>query len=1003
MRRNFPCMFILFLTALIFEANADAAPQPVPKITTGPVLPDGSFNPIAPIKARLTDDPATLIRMNNWRARYQAALGGARPAADRPGFYVYTFLDRTREGIGVQFTYGWRLVGSAALECWTDARMAGGDPPRHYGLPVVDENSTPTQPALDEWLAQALDDPATAGARYIISGAYEFSPQTKITMLTIKMIDRRKPESASTLCTVSVADDKDFVRLAAGQREAARAMTEKLIAGDAIKRREPPTSGAEQIGLEKELGWVARMFDSNDSWAIMDGIDQALALQAILPGETLPLQAACYGMIELEWAFCDYSDQNMYGMDYIMRAFALAQVAVAMDPKPSMSQLNWIYGTAGFAIDRKRLAGAIPGMDTSRAGRELETYRNFVLGDFKAEHSAEQLAVIPDWHIIWLESEQARYSGTSPLRAYFNERVENWQAWPSHDLFFEAAVVDQKDWNHDEANKNRFGSLLKASTILTRQTVASELAAILSAQKSGTAVAEVSEITGVEAGLLRMDDYHALRTNLASSFKEWEPPFPPHPAYAVLKWMDQQADAMAADALFSEAATGFLGFEFTPLERVRFAQRHDHLGPLALTQYEANRLVAMNVAMDVASAYFSARPENAAAHAEQAGCMVRWVEKGDDVLDQWIAARQNALNLFPIEQNNYFGMGSSCFYVDRQQTGMSYIREYLRQNPYSATRNQRIGELFRRYGYHALAVEFLGEALKERPKRYDLANERAWSLVEMGHAKDPEVRRTFGAHVHELRGNSSFHAANLRYLFYWDQDMNAAREAALFYMQCKPESMAPIDWLIRIELKDGNTSAALHWLKLAPPAEVAKKRSRLADYYAQLAGYYLDLKMPREAEAMIAKAADEDEWDSDVIDMMGRYYCAMRQYDKAFAEYQRQYDRFGPSAELYLNMADCLYQKGMKDEAYRLLDDQVARVRRGSGMVDMIPKMMEYYAERGEKEKARDLMRFLLNSGTRTRTRISDTLNSYKKLDPEEAKRIWDRIDEIMAGPQTIG
>lgn len=974
---------------------AEGAPAPEVALSRAARLKDGSFNPIPPVKAAFADDPTTLVAALTWRERYQPYLATATsPTA--PSFYVYPFLDRTPEGVGVHCTYGWHLTGQAALAQWTDARLAGRGEPVHYGLPTVNESGPDEPPTLGAWIAQALADPAARDARYIVVGAYDYDGPAKAYTLQVKLLDRQAGAAAARdLLTSSSAARGDFNALSAAQRSAARQVADQLVKlGLAHPRPAPAVAGLE---LDKELGEVARLLDASDSWAVMEGIDRALALANLYPQETLPLQAAAYGLNELRWANFDYLASSNYTVQYALEAYALAQVALAMDPAPALSQMSWAGSCEAFSHTMATRLQGISGQDPSEREPELIGLRNQLLKNQNAKYMDDRAALLPDWQILWHENWQSVYYGKSDRRDYFTERIKY---WTTHDLYMMALLQGYR-CQYDLADMRSPMARATASRFAAIGLTAAECAALLALEGGGaesdSLINMLADQTPIKrealSPLVKARDYYRLRQALIQAFWSWDTPVGgTHPMYRILTHLEAAAAALMQDPSQTAGLTRFAGIEFTPARRVDLLRQRDD-GSVFLITENGGKFQAPTVEF-----YLKARPSNVAAHFNY-----------NEVLDNQLTTRdvtelkretlKEAYKLFPIDNVISFRLGRTLYQFDDPQVGERYIKSYLHTDPFNPFRNKDLGEMFRRYGYHARAIKYYGEFLKEVPERYDIANERAWSLCQTGRGNEPEVRQTFARPVSLLPGNNEFHEDNLNYLLYWAQDTSATRAAAKFFRQYKPDSVRPIIWQVNAEQADGKTSAALEILNQAKIDTF--EMPKLAEFHISLAEAYLDLNQIDKAEEHFKSAARMGSYPGSLAQTQMRIAFVRGDYDAIQNASQAYLQQLGYDTNVFLWNITALEKKGQRDRAIALLEEKLtADDQKRDPSMALCRRLMRLYAEANRPEPMTGLMDKVAKAPSRTRGDVLGAVENYKKLHAKEAEEIKKNIDRIMAGPE---
>ncbi len=994
------------------------------------VLKDGSFNPLPPKKMPIDSDPATLVAGDHWRERYEPLLAAVQPPASAPGFYVYPFLDRTTEGVGLRCTYGWHAVGSAALALKTGARVVDEMPPDHYGLIKLEDILAGGYPSAEEWKRRALADPATKNARYIVTGIYESDEPTSSCSFKILLIDReaKADAPANELVTAKVPLPSRFTEHAVAHRRGALEMAQKLVeSGIAPKHAVAKTGG---LKLNNELREVAQLLDANDSWAVMDGVDRALQLAALFPDSTLPLQAASYGMSELMCMMMAYGFGSLYEEEYSTRAYALAQIAAAIDDKPRMTQLAWIFGarTAGLPPDKAMSAFPPPNSETDPP--ELDGMLSAARSDYDPNRGLANVEQVPDWQVLMLEAGQSYYIMDSRYRKYFLSRLPFWE---THDFYLQARIQNEHGDVYQTSSYTAFANKRHASIIAARHTIATELAALLVTIPTSAAAKDLPEqltsvlgdqVTAISTpaatpssaaanaqapppsaatvststfgSLAAKGDYYQLRSDLLKLTEGWTEPYQSvHACYRLLLLSEPVGQAAMADAKLRVAPSGFAGFEFSPSERIRFARRRDQLGPDLLVNFEGKAHGDYDAMYGVAQNYARVRPGNASATSDLLEVMKR-PSPGAKDSQVFQAMARKIYDQYPLSSNGIYNLAYASFSETSSTQASLMLHLYAHEHAFNPTAAMKIGNLYDDAGYNGEAVAYYDRFLLDMPARHDIAIKRAWALCQMGHALEPATREVFARAVRELPGNDTFQEDNLRYLLYWAIDLPAARKAADSYTQYAPPGSAVL-WQARIEAEDNNTTKALQYIRAARIPSQLGLRAAIA--HANLAELCIGMGQLDEAARQVAAAASIDDWQGNVIRAMGHLAFAQGKYDEAAAEFKRCIARYGDNASDRQSIIACEQKKkGVKPE--ELIPIVEAALLAGeSGSEEGIPGLIEHYASQKGSRRPAIYFNMLLKSPQRYRVLVRNAINAYALVDSEVAAEATRHIDDIMREP----
>ncbi len=980
--------------------------------TTDRSLPDGSFNPNPAQKAPLNVSPNRIPAAMGWRERYRPLLEKETAEDGSPKLYCYPFQDATRNGIGINCTYGSHLLGSAIIALWTNGRLIGFRPPIHYGLGEVLESGESTLQTFDQWRNQALSDPAAREARFLILGRFDegvASPKAGESLhLSIYLLDRDHPsKEQDKLLFDGSRPFKERRGTAQGfedssgiQREGIQKAVEKLIEFGVARWR--PADAHGELDLKKEMDGVAELLATTDSWTVMDGIDRALQLAPLFPKNSLPLQAASYGINELNWMMLEYAWSNVYQIDYGLRAYALAQLAAIMDPKPILTQLNWLYSCNSLEHLLEERKAALTGEDRTASEPHLAGYVGAVFGLFDTLGSDAQVEDLPDWMVLRLEARQTWNIGSSSYRPYFKKRLPLTR---DHDFFAMASVRDDTFKKYLSSGENSFLCKQRAAITGSRTTLSQEIAALITILKSKPGLVPFMRrlndaVPSLNAGKLELatqgNDFYQIRAEIQNSLAKLDlPETVNHPVYSLVRITHEEGQKVLDDPDADRPLSGFKGFEFTPAERLQFARRQDMLGPLTLADFLANWFGDYKSFRNTAQAIEQMAPDNAEAMISLADWMNSYSEASPEARKMHVEAARSVQEDFPLDSRAFLRIAAVNFYEGKTDVAKSFLTFYNRVDPFSPERFTETARLCKRYGYRAEALRQYDAAVAAYPRRFDLANERAWVKCQMGEWTDPAIRRTFESAVKALPGNGYFQYELIQYLRDWLKDYDAARQAAANAYKFNSSGGQLEMAYVEVVAKKYDAARTI----LSKPDLTDRKELDVAVYYTTVARYYLQMGDLDKAEEQVKLAEKVDDWQGGVILIRADLALARRDYQTAMMHYDRFIGRYGSGGSALSGKAKCLQNLGRTDEAIALLEKET--VARPPTRVDvaLAPQLMELYSSTKRVEPARKLMDAVVNTRGVARSYVMDTAEKLKMLDREKAEGVMARIKEIMAGP----
>lgn len=981
--------------------TAPDTPEPVPTpivLSSGALLADGSFNPLPAHKRKPAEDVVAVWDKAEWRERYRPLLEKITPA-DTDGVYVYPFLDLSSHGVGLSSTYGAHLILSASLATRSSLRVTGGQPPIRYGIPAIDEGNPVQSIDLKQWTRQALGDPATEGARWLISGVFRDANPGDAT-LTVVVVDRNSPNAEAKVLMedkATIDEDKGFVNLSELQRRMALKVPEALSAAGIGTRKAPVDAGT--LRLEDELRGVADLLDANESWCVMDGIDRALQLAALFPRESAPLQAASYGILGLNWTLFKYAHGFAESADYTQRGFALTQLALAMDSKPLLPRMNSVFSALGGGQSTIELAEAYSAKPGKGDQPELAAYRAVIRQDFSGVLPLGLLEVVPDWQILNIEARQTWFSGAAGgFRAYFKERTA---AWQNKDFYRQARIADGT--SYARVAGQWFPRIPDTGELAFRATLAADLTALAWALRDATLFDDLlttdGGMSGREIGAIseaaRTNDYFAIRAAATEAVKELRIPSTAEDVSArQLAAVEAAVRSVRAVPGIHRSPSGFQGFEFSPWERINLAYRQDCLGPALMASFGAEARGRYEEAVEALHPYLTVRPTSATAQSDFAEHVNRFPTKPKS-LEYYRDARRASYELFPLSTEAIYRMGRLKLYEGNESVARAYLRQFVRADAFTVHSARLMAEVCRRYGYNAASIPYFDAYTKALPQRHDIALSRAWTLCEMGRMRDPALKDIFARPSHELTGNVDFHYQNLRYLRDWLKDYPAARKAAKFLVQHNRWRGGVA--LAEVEHKDGNTTATLEALARIDFSSLHSLE--LAAAHGDVASMYAKIGRLDDADEHVRLALAAEPGKGEVILAQARTAFAHKDFGRALRHYQQYESAYGADANIILAMAKCHLAKGDVPTALEMLEKDVFKDQPKEADPELIGELLEIYAETGRPDRAKEAMTLMIHANRRSRLLIESALEKYKAMNPAHAEEIATNLDSIMSGP----
>lgn len=969
-------------------------------------LRDGSFNPIPPEKRAIDSDPSELLA-DDWRTRYATALAEATNET-APTIYVYPFLDSTRQGVGLTQTYGWHLAGSAALALRTDARFAPYHRPLDYGMTLIRENGEFEPATWAEWTERAIKDPATQDVDLVIVGRFRQERDSSDIVMRISLIEKLEDgatrESHLLEDSISAEHARSFLRLSDMQRRTFGSLAARLVEVTDVQAR-VGTSPVD-LDVEVELDGVAALLDGNDGWLMMDGIDRALALATLFPDDSLPMQAAAYGLTTISWTLFRYALENDEVLDLGLRAHALSQVALSMIPEgsrtPTLPVLTSVMGCYSLAHPMgTRLDNSLRHHGATPPALELRGYYesiNFSVNT-KLGEAVEQQG--PDWWVLRAEKDATWFIGRSRYRGFIEERTPFWDL---KDVYTNAFLQQHKNAGHYFKDRvNNFDLYHSAAHVGTQMALAAELATLL---VSIEADGEREKLARQAATILKIQpayllapssngDYFATRRVALQALTGWRVPMSPSDPSAQMMGLLASTSREALEGGARRDALGGLGpFEYTAAQRVRHSVRRESMGSMIMTWFYAWPFSDYDGIVAAAGTYLGIRPESSEAQSQLAEYIGdRFASKKG--AREWIQrSRRKAYELLPIHAEYMLEAGKVYIDAGDVAKALPSMREMIRMDPFVPLSYLDLGNIARSLGRHASAVEYYSVFLPYYPDRHDIHIKWAWTMCQLGKMDDPRIEPIFTRARKALPGNPTFWTGELAYLRGWKKDYDAARDVARRFREVHGVEKAV--YLARVEFESDNEEAGIAALTDQDFSEF--KGLGLADVHASFARLLIEFGHLDLARPHVDQAAGIDSWKADVILAIAELEAADGNYESALAHFDRYEDRYYSGNWSRLAKVDCLINLKREEEARELLEEWALNDVRAKSNPYMMPKLMRIYVDDGNAEGARDLIDRLLIAQARRRGVISDVLKVYKELDEEHGEELWARIDDIMAG-----
>jgi len=547
-----------------------------------------------------------------------------------------------------------------------------------------------------------------------------------------------------------------------------------------------------------------------------------------------------------------------------------------------------------------------------------------------------------------------------------------------------------------------FESQHLGSALATRVMIAQEIAALLSSPSERVApeaiIKRLETAMGVDLSglddLARSGDYFGIRRRILNQTRAWGPPESGnHPAIAVLKILNDACKSAMRQESNRVNQTSFAGFEFTPAERILIMQRQDARGSLILDTFYSTSFGSYEDTIRVMETYLRVRPESASGWMEYAKLIYPFGSFTDNSARRFDAIR-NSHEHRMLEGMTWYALGRATYYASKEEEGLAILKHFNRFDPFVPERFKHMAEFCSRYGLWNDAAKFMDSYLESHPERYDVRNDRSWALCQMGRWDENGLNEMFAEPVQKLRGNSSFHDAHLKFLVNWKKDWEAARVAAKFMQQVKGNSGT--EWLLRIEWEAGNKAEARRILDSMTPGKL--EGLALAEFHADMAGYYSEFGDLKKAADHIAKAAAVDNWMATVILAMGSLKMEQGDYAGAIAEYERYIERYGPGS-VEAMIAECLQKLGETEKAIALLRPTALDESPHKGNLTHCFALLTLYTDSGDKKNAEEIFDFIMASSLKYRWNVEEACKIYAKLDEKKTKETLARLNEIMAGP----
>lgn len=983
------------------QANQAAPPH---KVQEAALLEDGSFN-IIPPKIMTPDSPGAITKNMDWRERYDAALKAVPQTAEK--FYVYPFNDETAEGVGVAMTYGAHTSGGAMLAAMTNAALAHDTPPTKWGLPELIHVNSDGIMDREEYEKRVLADTATASVNVFVLGTYSDGKEPNTVNLEAWAIRRDKPSErislyeGTTTLPAGRIDPKgeSFHNLATQQRECIKKIADEVVAkGLAAKREADMTTIPE---LDKELRELALMLNGNDSQPVMDGINRALGLAALRPDSTAGLQAASYGICMLNSIFFDILEADTHGSDYGMRAYGLAQAALALDARPELSRMMIAANLVmiGHQTRMRYLAFSAGGKAPVVPGElsALQDVVDFARNGLTRAHLA---AYQPDWLVMKAEARFRWFLGRpGPFASYIAERVKRADDF---DFYSVMKIMTYSKYEFTDMKERWFEAQHLGSALTVRVTIAQEIAALLSAPTEREAPEAIinrletamgADLSGLE-NLARSGDHYGIRRQILNQTRAWGPPESEnHPAIAVLKILNEACKSAMRQEANRVKQTSFTGFEFTPAERILLMHRQDARGSLILDTFYSTSFGSYEDTIRVMETYLRVRPESASGWMEYAKLIYPFGSFPDNSARRFDAIR-NSHEHRMLEGMTWYWLGRVTYYESKEADGLAILKHFNRFDPFVSERFNHMAEFCSRYGLWNDAAKFMDAYLASHPERYDVRNDRTWALCQMGRWDEEGLNEMFAEPVQKLSGNSSFHDAHLSFLVNWKKDWNAARVAAEKFQRLKGNSGT--QWLFRIEREAGNEAEAKRILDSMTPGQL--EGLARADFHAEMAGNYSEIGDLNKAADHVAKAAAIDDWKASVIIAMGSLKMRQGDHAGAITEFERHIERYGPG-RVEVMIAECLHSMGKTAKAIELLRPTALDKSSHKGNLSHCFALLQIYTDSGDKKNAEAIFDHIVGGSLKYRRDVENACKIYAKLDEKKSKETLARVNEIMAGP----
>ncbi|MDK2971295.1 MAG: hypothetical protein PWP23_1050 [Candidatus Sumerlaeota bacterium] len=996
---------VLTEAALIAKPIYDQSP-PAEWPNDGILYPDGSLN-LTFGAAESRKNPGLVIeQLGGIPEELQPYLNPQGPEA-----VFYPFCDATEQGVGHILTRGWYPLGSILLSQQTDAKPAVVIDPSRLGVLPYARMVPPAERNAAYWAGHIRSSGEVPHDAFVVTGVYTAGGDGRV-MASVFTLSPGSQEPADLLEAELGAGD-DFLGLLRGQCRVATNIMDALLEQELVPKRKDQPAPSEEL-LKDQLGRVMIASNSMHTYAVQSAVNRALLLARAYPGRQEPLQAAAYGMLAMAEPL--YSEtRNLYGtmlgQGEALSIIALAEVGLIT--KPDSVALRFLLGKAirFFAIPSEPLISeGFNVTDLPPCWRTWVRYSRYEYNHI----TPEQAQVLPMWIVLSSFTDDLWFLGQSAIhemaRGALMKRKDTDMmpvlialnaGWLEGDKFtnlvFNANETQYEDLENYLALAVTMGGASSKYKRL-REEVIRDIAAVSGEQRLGPILdaAEAGDYFAVRKELVAWREAWILddSSGLVTGAVRWSHLENPHSStYRLLGIARTLDDSSRYDETQMTASTGFQGIEFTPWRRFQFARDRLPLGITLFADFLKTEFGSQAMLKDLlvkAGPFIQEGPLYALcqwrAVAEYPGLMP---EGYDDV--KFMAE----LNAQLPQDVRFLRELAEAHYVQHRYTEcVPIFQEASRQNRFNPYFRRDLALFFRDHGCASLTIRYYEDFVSRVPTRYDIRNDMNWLKAQMGSTEDFTAQ--FREPVDRLPGNNRFWIDLINYQALMLKDYDAAAETAeeaVRWMGLDAERLR-----VMIEIKRGDKEKAREILAETTKPNARGSLARMS-YYINKARNYMELGDMDKARKYGRMGEQEEPHAYMTMRFFSEFTLKNRDWEGCEEWMTLINQRYGLTPADMAIWAKKAWGMGDREAAVtyleRLLEEDPNRMA-------LVPPLMEFYAERGEKERAEALMQHALNAQTRHPGHLEKTLSAYVELFPERAEEIRASLPGALKGPETL-